>query len=402
MKILQVIPYFIPAWQYGGPIPVVYELSKKLNEKGHQVTIATTTANGGEEIDISRTSVAELENLDVRYFKRVKLERAFSFLQYLASNSGYFYSPTLKKYLKKNVIEYDIVHLHEFYSYPSIIASRITSRENVRYVVHLHGMLSQNSMSRHKLKKQIYFNLFGKKLFSRADGMIAFTESEQKDAEKFAFDVQTAIIPNGINPRPIKKNTNENLQDYFGFGNRKVILYLGRLHPIKGIDLLISAFANLTAIQNDTILAIVGPDEIGYKKDLVALVSELNVKNRVVFIDLVSGEKKDYLFKRANVFSLTSYSEGFSISILEALAAGKPVVITEGCHFPDVEKYQAGFVASGDPEIIAQKLDCLLSDNSLCQKMSNNAVKLVKEKYTWDHIADKTIHFYNEILNKTS
>jgi len=129
-------------------------------------------------------------------------------------------------------------------------------------------------------------------------------------------------------------------------------------------------------------------------------VSELGLNDRVKFIDLVSGEKKDYLLNRADVFSLTSHSEGFSIAILEALAAGKPVVITEGCNFPDVEHYQAGFISPCDSENIALKLNAVLNDKVLCKKMGKNAIKLIQDKYTWDHIADQTIKFYNEILSR--
>ena len=111
------------------------------------------------------------------------------------------------------------------------------------------------------------------------------------------------------------------------------------------------------------------------------------------------GKKKENLFRRCDVFALTSHSEGFSVSLLEALSYGKPAVISEGCHFEDVGTHSAGFVTPVAPEPIAQSLNVLLNDDLLRERMSANAVSLIEEKYTWDTIADQTVNFYRHTLS---
>jgi len=251
----------MPAMQYGGPIPVVYELSKKLIAKGHTITVATTTANGATDFEESGEYPINYEGINVHYFQRIKFERLFSFLSYFRDSVGFFYAPSLKKYLKENILEYDIIHLHEFFSYPAIMTGRIANRKQVKYVIHLHGMLDSYRMARRNLKKKIYFGIIGKKFFNQADGIIAFTKSERNDLERLDLVTPTATIPNGINPTQIKYVAIKKHEDYFGFENKKVVLYLGRIHPIKGIDLLISAFSKIVIKNKEALLAIVLPNE---------------------------------------------------------------------------------------------------------------------------------------------
>ena len=143
---------------------------------------------------------------------------------------------------------------------------------------------------------------------------------------------------------------------------------------------------------------IAGPDELGIQKDLIGKAHTLNLCSRIKFLGLVTGDDKEHLLRRCDVFALTSYSEGFSLAILEALAYGKPVVITEGCNFEDVGTYSAGFIKPPEPEAIASSLETILYDSALRKRMGENAVNLIKEKYTWDIVADKTLEFYNHVL----
>ena len=395
MKILQVIPYFYPALQYGGPISVVMGLSRALAQKGHHVTVATTTANGASELEVTTNTVLKMDNFEIIYFKRLRWERVFAAIPYLGQSVGFFYSPGLLDYLLREVQSFDVVHVHEIFCYPAIIAAKIARQKKIPYVVHVHSVLNPIRFARRSLKKTIYMKLIGKKLLNSANGIIAVTKSESEDLANFKLTSDIGIIPNGTNYKRLDVSRKEYDDDIFGLGNKKLILFLGRLHLIKGIDLLIDAYSIIAEKNPDSILVIAGPDEVGIQKDLVEKANTLNLSGQIMFVGFVKGDEKEHLLRRCDVFALTSYSEVLGVANLEALSYAKPIVITEGCNFDDVEAYSAGFINPPEANAIAKSLDTILNNSDLRRRMGENARNLIKEKYTWDTVAEKTLAFYN-------
>ncbi|MFQ5640471.1 MAG: glycosyltransferase [bacterium] len=398
MKILQVIPYFYPALQYGGIISAVMGLSKALAQKGHHVIVATTTADGAAELGVTLNSAVKMDGFEVIYFRRIRWERAFAAIPYLGQTVGFFYSPALRGYLKQAVQDFDIVHVHEIFCYPAIKAAKIARSKKVPYFVHIHSVLNPERFARRKFKKTIYMNFIGRKLLNRAHGVIAVTKAEREDLANFNITSNIEVIPNATSCSGIDNSTNGPRDDIYDLGNKKVILFLGRLHLIKGLDLLIDAYAKIAHKHPDSVLVIAGPDEIGYQKTLMKQASDLRLDGQIKFLGLVKGDEKAHLLRRCDVFALTSYSEGFSLAVLEALAYGKPVVITEGCHFDDVGTHYAGFVNPPEPDAIAHSLESLLKDADLCHRLGENARNLIQEKYTWDSAAEKTLAFYERAV----
>ena len=401
MKILQVIPYFHPALQYGGPIPVVMGLSRALAARGHHVTVATTTADGSAELDVPVNTSIKKDNFEIIYFRRLRWERLFTAIRYVGQSVGFFYSPQLRDYLNRIVQDFDIVHVHDMFCYPAVKAGQIARRNGVPYFVHTHCLLDPARFVRRRFKKTMFMNLLGGKLLNQARGIIALTETEREHLREYEFTAEIGVIPNGTDINGCQNGSESQIRNLRGLENKQVILFLGRLHLVKGVDLLIDAYARIASKHPDSILLIAGPDEVGLEKELVQQVERLKLSRQVKFIGMVQGEVKEDLLRRCDLFALTSHSEGFSMAILEALSFGKPVVITKMCHFDDVGTHCAGFINPAKKEPIARSLDTLLEDPNLRQQMGENAVKLIEDNYTWDIVAEKTERFYSQALQNS-
>jgi glycosyltransferase involved in cell wall biosynthesis len=194
------------------------------------------------------------------------------------------------------------------------------------------------------------------------------------------------------------KNTFENT--YPQLKGKKVILFLGRIHPKKGLDILAEAFGKIIRKQHNASLLIVGPDSDSYRSKIEKILAREGVLDKAIFTGTLTGNHKLAALSRADIFVLPSHSEGFSMSILEAMGCGLPVVITKQCHFPEVEQMQAGKIIDGDATELSEIIMELLNNPQLCRKMGKAGQKLVRDKYTWDEVADKMIGVYEEILKK--
>nr|WP_277875789.1 glycosyltransferase [Trichocoleus sp. FACHB-90] len=176
-----------------------------------------------------------------------------------------------------------------------------------------------------------------------------------------------------------------------------VILFLSRLHPKKGLDYLIPALGKVANRRFTFVVA--GSGSAEYEDTIDTLLVSAGIRDRTYLAGFVSGEMKDLLLQGADLFALTSYSENFGIAVLEAMAAGKPVLATSGVALASVVKqYQLGYVAELDVEAIAQFVQDFLNCPQQAKEMGDRARKLIAEQYTWERIATKMVEIYTDIL----
>ena len=358
MKILQVIPYFAPRW--GGDVNVCYSLSKELSKRGHDVTIITT--DYGYNPDYART----LENVEVIPFRRV-------------ANLGMFlYSPGMKRWLRSSISKYDIVHLHSFRSYQNNLASKYATEFNIPYVVQPHGSLPR--IVQKKGLKQLYDIAWGDKILQNAEGLIALTSTEAEQAIAMGVkESKIRIVANGIDLSRFEdippRGTFRALHDIPS--DVHVILYLGRLHSIKGVDLLIRAFEIVLKEQDDCVLAIVGPDD-GSLSELEKLTQELQICNKVLFIGPLYGTEKNAAYCDSDIYVLPSHYEAFPMTVLEAWAFKKPVIVTENCGIKDLVQ-DSGLVVQPNPHDLAVALQKYLQQDSLRHRHGQNGYNKLYE-----------------------
>ncbi len=381
MKVLHVAASLSPKW--GGPTMVIQGLTEALVKRGVIITIFAPFRKG-EECVVPK-------GVDVKLFPQsvfAKLWRNHSF--------------TLAKQLKKALKEFDILHIHEIWHHSHFSAYNAAKFFGIPFVITIHGELEPWSLNYKKLKKRIYANLIQRRILREAKAIHAITNKEVESIRNFGVDNKIVVVGNGIDIEAFRSSfPKQKLLEYYPeLKSKKIILFLGRLHPNKGLDILIRAFRRVVESYPETHLLIAGPDENGYQKHIAKLLAEENVAKCVTFAGILIGEKKLTALSGADLFILPSYSEGFSISILEAMASGLPVIITKQCNFPEVEKSNAGIVINPRIDELADAMTKLIGSNEIMKEMGENGKKLVGEKYNWKIISEKMFYLYQEILAK--
>jgi glycosyltransferase involved in cell wall biosynthesis len=390
MKILQIVCYFYPAWAYGGPPRNVFGLCQELVKRGHEVTVYTTDAfDEGHRIKEKQEVV---DGIVIKRFRNIS--------NYVAFHHRIFLTPGMIPAIKNNIKKFDIVHLNDFRTLQNLLVHYYAQQKGIPYVLQARGSLV-NVITKQRLK-QLFDIVAGYKLLREASRLIALALLEVEYYKKMgASEKKIDIVPNGIDLAQY-----ENLPKRGSFKQKhglseknQVILFLGRVHQRKGIDLLISAFAGLTKEFNNARLVIAGPDD-GYLPTLKSLTRQLGLDDRVLFVGGLYGEDKLAAYVDADVYALTSSNEVFGVTILEAMSCGIPVVVSDDCGIADIIKNKAGLVSPYQKEPLTQALRTLLTDEKLRQRFSRNGKALVRERFSWTNIAEQMEQVYQKVLVK--
>jgi glycosyltransferase involved in cell wall biosynthesis len=381
MKVLHIAPSLYAEW--GGPAKVVTDLAEALSKKGAHITIFAPVEEN------KAGAPGKLEHVDVKLFPKSFLSRSWT-----------SYSPALAKALMEQISEFDLIHIHEIWHYPHFAAYRAAKFAKKPFIITIHGQLEPWCLNHKAFKKKIYSLLVQRRILEKASALHALTEGELKNVSNFVHNSNMVLIPNGLNVEEYAKLPQRERTEilYPELRGKKVILFLGRIHPVKGLDMLARAFKGIREKRDDIHLVIAGLDSYDHKSEIVDILKSDEAVGSTTFTGIVTGNRKLAILSRADIFVLPSHSEGFSMSSLEAMACGLPLVITKQCNFPEVEQRGAGRVIDPDTDSLAKALMGLLDHPDLCNQMGQNGKRLVEEKFTWDSVADKMIAAYEEIL----
>ena len=383
MKILHITPSLSNAW--GGPTRVIKGLTESLNKKGVTNTILTT----------SGYRVGNVQDNDLQSHIRVFPTQPLSTLW-----TGY--SKDLKKSLPEEVRSHDVVHIHELWHFPHFAAYLSARQENKPYCISVHGHLSPWALNHKKLRKQIYMNLFQSRTIERASVLHAVTQEEINNIHDLGITNETRLIPNGISTSKHYDSVSGSdfINSYPNLSGKTILLFLGRIHPVKGLDLLSEALKEIVQTNPNVHLVIAGPDENGYKKHIIDILKRNGISKNCTFTGMLSDIEKTAALKASNILVLPSYSEVMGISTLEGMEAGLPVVITEGCQFPEIERNGAGVVVSHNATDLSNAILYLLDNPNIAQHMGTIGKQLISDKYNWDNISDLYIQLYTDIISK--
>jgi glycosyltransferase involved in cell wall biosynthesis len=387
MKILQVIPYFPPAYAFGGPVKAAYQISKELVKRGHEVVVYTTDA---KNLD-SRLNVEPVKFVDgikVHYVRNLSLMLIKGSKLFITTEIGL---------RAKEIREFDIVHLHEYRTYQNIIIHRYAKKYGVPYVLQAHGSLPR-IMAKQWLKR-IYDALFGYTLLRDASKVIALSGVEAEQYKGMNVPEEKIVtIPNGID---LSEYTNLPLKgcfrEKFGIkGKEKIVLYLGRIHKIKGLDILVKAFAKVIEDLGDVRLVVVGPDD-GYLNELKALINALKIEDNVLILDPLYGDDKLEAYVDADVYVLPSRYETFPMSLLEAVACGTPVILTKNCGVAEYFRDKVGLVVNPNSSRVREALIEMLLDQKR-QDIFRENCKTVIEQFNISKTVSELEEVYEEIV----
>lgn len=402
LDILFVHSGYKPAFRMGGPIESIAGTAEELAARGHRIVVFTTNANLDRDLDLEvpLNEPVQVDGVEVWYFKRSELlGRFLSRSSYLASSVGFLYSRPLRDALRSCIHDFDIVHVHTPFVYPTIVAGSTALAADVPLVFGFRGAIDPHRLRYRSLKKQLFIRLVLRRLVQRASALIALTEYERRAYQQAGFSAPCYVVPNGVDPSKYHRAHNRDVLAEIGVPeDGQVILFLGRLHPLKGADLLVEAFAMICKDLPETKLVVAGPDESRIEGSFRRQVLERGLGDRVLFPGMVSGELKRSLLARADLFCLPSVAEGLSMAVLEAMASGTPVILSPGCHFPEVELEGAGVVVERDAKKWASVLDSLLRDPARLDSMGRIAYEIVWQRYSWPRVVSELEHVYREVI----
>lgn len=318
LRILEVTPYFYPAWAYGGVPRVVYELSREMAKRGHDVTVCTTDVLDGASRHGNGRSV--IDGVQTYYFRNLSNSLAYNYQLYLPLG--------LVSFIRENLPRYDVVHLHSHRHFLNNIVHFYARRCKKPYILSGHGTVLR--IERRILAKAVFDKFFGRRVLRDASSFIAVSETEVEQYEKMGIDkAKVRVIYNGIDCAAFEGPRKEGfLRDKYGLHGKKIVLYLGRISQEKGVEFLVNAFSELN--DGSAVLVIAGND-MGFKERLDRIIKERSIEGRVVFTGFISGDDKLSAYRDADVLVYPGVYDIFGLVPFEAIMCGTPVIVTSEC-----------------------------------------------------------------------
>ena len=385
MKILFVIPALGSV--YGGPSQCVLDLAQALGRQGVELDIVATTANGATRLNVPTQTWIQEKFYRIQYFSY------WNFIDYK-------FSWSLTRWLFQNISNYDLVHTHTIFCYPTLPAYWACQFYQIPYIMTPHGMLEPWALAYKSWKKTPYFKLIEKPALQRASAIQMLASTEANNIKQLGLKSPLVIIPNGIYQEDFQDLPSPEIfyQQFPETRHKRSIIFLGRIDPKKGLDLLAIAFGTVHAQFPETHLILAGPDNIGFSPTVKGYFSEVNCLEAVTFTGMLTGSLKYAALAAADIYVAPSYSEGFSVSVLEGLTSGLPCIITTGCNFPEAGIEKAALVVDINAKKITDALLWCLVNPEEAKQIGDRARQFIFENYTWDKIANKMKKVYCDIL----
>jgi len=371
MRVLHVIPSV--SERSGGPATAIIPMCRALMREGVEVFLVTTDAG-----------LPEKRNGDAFEYKGVPARLFPSQL-----GESFKYSRPMASWLTTNIRNFDLAHIHAVFNHSSVAAARACRDAGVPYVIRPLGTLDPWSMTQKSLRKRLFWQVSGKAMLQRA-AFVHYTS----DAEKLSTEGRMGLNHGKVIALGIETSTaTNNLADHFPeLARDPYVLVLSRLHPKKGLDVLIDAFQSLETQHWRLVIAGDGPREY---------VSRLKSKvkgDRILFTGWLEGERKEAVLGGASLLVLPSHQENFGLCVMEALAHSVPVLVSPNVNLAtEIAAHNAGWVATIDKDALAAKLAEALRDKEELARRGR-AGRQLSQKYSWENAARSLVTFYREVL----
>ncbi len=313
------------------------------------------------------------------------------------------WSPAMERAIIQHADDYGVIHEHGIWTAISRVANRWRARRGKPTVIAPHGSLDAWALRRSIWKKRLALFLYERENFRRAACLHALSPLEAEGFRAFGLKNPIAIIPNGIADDWLNNQGDANrFRRRFELSEEsRILLFLGRITPIKGLPMLVQAMSTLKSYLGNWKLLIAGVNEFGHRPEVEALVKQLALEPYVQFVGPLYGQDKRDAFAAANLFVLPSHSEGAPVAILEALGAGVPVLTTKASPWEELLTQRCGWWTEISEQAIAQALqEALAKPRAELQQMGERGKALIAKKYTVTKIAEQTILLYDWLLGR--
>lgn len=377
LKILQVVPYFYPAWPYGGVPRVVYELSRELVKRGHDVTVYTTDVF--DEHTRYKKREAIVDGIKVHYFRNLSNHLAYNYQLYLPVG--------LIGFARKTVRDFDIIHLHSHRHFLNSIVHCYALKNKIPYIISAHGTVLR--IERRLREKAVFDMLFGNRVLRDAAYFTAVSEFEVEQYTKMGVDKsRIAVIYNGLDMDTFRILPERNyFKNMWGLTRKKVILFMGRISSEKGIDFLVKAFARLPE-KDDTVVVIAGND-MGFKDQVLNVAREENISDKIIFTGFLKGKEKLSAYQDADMLVHPAVNDIFGLAPFEAIMCNTPVIVTEGCGCGRIiQKEDIGYtVEYNNVQSLKDKIREVLADKAGAMEKVQRGKKFIEDSLSWEKLA---------------
>ncbi|MCP4934412.1 MAG: glycosyltransferase, partial [bacterium] len=319
-------------------------------------------------------------------------------------NVSLLYSIPLMQYLKRHCADFDILHIHGLYRFPPTYAAYVARKQGIPYIIRPHGSLDpylyKRSTRGSVLLKRFYERIFDLPNLNAASAIHFTTEEERKRVAFLGLRAPSFVIPNGLDWSHFEcLPARGGFRTELGLGNEPLVLFLGRLHPVKGLDILVPAFAQVHQYYPEAKLVLVGPDNDNYGEKVKAWVDEHRLKESTFFVDTLDGAEVLDAYVDADVFALPSYTENFGMTVVEAMACKLPVVISDQVKiYNEVVESGGGLVTHCDVDKVAKAIIELLGDSVRRKTMGSAGRSYVEAHFTWPSIVQGLMREYEVII----
>jgi glycosyltransferase involved in cell wall biosynthesis len=371
VRILHVVPTYLPATRYGGPIHSVHGLARAQAALGHAVSVATTSVDGPTDSPVEHAQAVALDGVDVHYFRSRRLRRLY-------------YAPAMRAFFRRELKRFDVVHLHSVFLWPTNVAARECVRAQVPYVLAPRGMLVQRLINaRSGLLKRAWLGLIERYTLKHAALFHATSTDEIKEAEALGVTVRNPqVLGNGVWLDAPLETTAEAASK---------LVFLGRLSWKKRIDWLIDALPDGVTLQ------IIGNDDEGLTPALTERAHAAGMGDRVRFSGALHGEAKLAALATARALVLPSIQENFGNVVLEAWAQRTPVVVSRGVGLAsDVERCGGGWVFDDRNGLSTALAQCCASADE-ARRRGVLGHRHAQREFSWPAIAERSIALYRTL-----
>jgi poly(glycerol-phosphate) alpha-glucosyltransferase len=305
----------------------------------------------------------------------------------------------LARALRREIRGFDVAHIHAVWNFPTWWAMRTALQAELPFMVAPQGSLEPWAYAHGRPLRRLWARWLELPLLARATRLQALTQAEVAQCRSFLPETPTVVIPNGVSEDWLESEPGqEDLAGRLGLpAGSRTLLFLSRVHPKKGLDVLLGAFAQ-AAPAGWTLVVAGGDAGSGYGERMRVLAGELGLGERCRFIGELRGEEKRAVLHGADAFALTSYSEGLPVAVVEAMACRLPVLITPGCNLPEVAERKAGLVVGPTVEAVAAGIGELVADPQRLLGWGEQGQTLVRERFTWPRIARECIAVYEQMV----
>lgn len=384
MRILHVIPSMGAV--HGGPPQAVSAICRAQAELGADITLITTDDNGADRLDMPLGQPIEQDGYRTIYFRRTL--RAYTF------------SWPLTRWLIDHIADYDFLHAHAVFCYPPLVAAFLAFIRRVPYAVTPHGLLLSWGLNRGRTRaKKLSMALWDIPLLDRAAFVHATSDLERRELEALGLKSPIELVLLGWQPAYADTGaTIKKLATWPSHKKERVkLLFVGRFHSTKGLDLLFPAVARALEQRDDLILLLAGRGEAEYEEWMCREIERHGIQGSVYWLGFIEGAEKSYAYTHSDIVAVPSYSESFGMVVLEAAGHGVPVIVSDQVAIhAEIAQARAGIVVPCQVEPLAEAITRLASDSNLRREMGNQGVNVVREKFNKKSTASTLLALYEK------